>query len=63
MLMALTRPSMSADLANLDIIHRTYSQEGVTFLPILPCLNNLGNTSMERSSISPGIHTMTSFAQ
>ena len=33
MLMALTRPSRSADLANLDITRRTYSQEGVTFLP------------------------------
>ena len=33
MLMALTRPSRSADLANLDLNHRTYSAEGVTFLP------------------------------
>ena len=33
MLMALTRPSRSADLANLDLNHRTYSSEGVTFLP------------------------------
>ena len=33
MLMAFTRPSRSADLANLDITRRTYSQEGVPFLP------------------------------
>ena len=33
MLMALTRPSRSADLANLDLNHRTYSAEGVTFSP------------------------------
>ena len=33
MLMALTRPSRSADLAQLDLSHRTYSVEGVTFQP------------------------------
>ena len=33
MLMALTRPSRSADLANLDLKHRTYSAEGATFFP------------------------------
>ena len=33
MLMALTRPSRSADLANLNLNRRSYSQEGVTFLP------------------------------
>lgn len=33
MLMALTRLSRSADLARLDLNHRTYSVEGVTFLP------------------------------
>ena len=33
MLMALTRPSRSADLAKLDLDHRTYSVDGVTFLP------------------------------
>lgn len=34
MLMALTRPSRSADLAQLDLSHRTYTLEGVIFLPI-----------------------------
>ena len=33
MSMALTRPYRSADLAKLDLNHRTYSVEGVTFLP------------------------------
>ena len=33
MLMALTRPSRSADLAQLDLSRRTYSVEGVTFQP------------------------------
>ena len=31
--MALTRPSRSADLAKLDLQFRSYSMEGVTFLP------------------------------
>ena len=34
MLMALTRPSRSADLAKLDLSRRSYSVDGVTFLPI-----------------------------
>ena len=34
MLMALTTPSRSADLANLNLDRRSYSLEGVTFLPI-----------------------------
>jgi hypothetical protein len=36
LLMALTRPSRSADLANLaiDLNHRTYSADGATFFPI-----------------------------
>ena len=33
MLMALTRPSRSADLAKLNLDHRSYSVEGVTFIP------------------------------
>lgn len=33
MLMALTRPSRSADLAGLSLDHRKYSPEGVTFAP------------------------------
>ena len=33
MLMALTRPSRSADLTGLNLDHRKYSPEGVTFLP------------------------------
>lgn len=33
MLMALTRSSRSADLAILDLTFRTYSLDGVTFLP------------------------------
>ena len=32
-LLALTRPSRSTDLANLDLDHRRYSPEGVTFIP------------------------------
>ena len=34
MLMALTRPSRSADLTKLDLSRRSYSVDGVTFLPI-----------------------------
>lgn len=34
MLMALTRPSRSADLAKLDLSRRSYSVDGVTFLPV-----------------------------
>ena len=33
MLMALTRPSRSADIANLSLGHRKYSPEGVSFQP------------------------------
>ena len=33
MLMALTRPSRSADIANLSLRHRKYSPEGVSFQP------------------------------
>ena len=33
MLMALTRPSRSVDLANLNPEHRRYGPEGVTFMP------------------------------
>ncbi len=33
MLMASTRPSRSADLANLDLDRRSYTPEGVNFLP------------------------------
>ena len=34
MLMALTTPSRSADLSQLDIKHRSYSPEGVLFQPV-----------------------------
>ena len=33
MLLALSRPSRSADLANLDIRFRNYTPEGVVFTP------------------------------
>ena len=33
MLLALTRPSRSVDLANLSLDYRKYSPEGVTFMP------------------------------
>ena len=47
MLMALTRPSRSADLSQLDIRGRQFKQEGVTFLPA-----QLAKQSQQNKSIA-----------
>ena len=60
MLIALTRPSRSADLANLDLNHRTYSVEEVTFLP---SALSKQSRNMERSSTSQATPRMGWCAQ
>lgn len=46
MLMALTRPSRAADLANLSLEHRKYSPEGVTFAPTKLAKQSRGNKAL-----------------
>ena len=61
MLLALTRPSRSADLVSLDLNLRSYSLDGVTFLP--SSLLNQGGRNMEQSFSFPVILRMSCCAQ